>query len=72
MCKFCEEYNQIKEIFKEIPLPKGMYRHYKVRLYVYSTRNRQRGGTITYRARPLNFCPECGKSLKKKKEAEHE
>ena len=66
MCSFCDTYNYLKKFDKDRPLTKGRTKHYKVQLHTYITENGHRSGSATYQPGPLNFCPECGKPLKKK------
>lgn len=66
-CKFCERLKWWKE--HEPKDDPDLYTTYQVSLI---TKNHRKHmgvrGVITYRAGPLNFCPECGRILKKKRE----
>lgn len=66
-CKFCERLAWWKE-----NSPKGengLYTTFQVSLI---TKTHRKGagvcGTVTHRAGQLNFCPECGRILKKKRD----
>ena len=66
-CKFCERLAWWKE---NSPKGKdGLYTTFQVSLI---TKTHRKGagvcGTVTHRASQLNFCPECGRALKKKRE----
>lgn len=65
-CKFCEDYEWSK---KHRPKTgRKLYTKYYVCLY---ERTLRKGcglaSTYTHKRRPLNFCPECGRQLKKTK-----
>ena len=65
-CKFCEDYEWSK---KHRPKTgRELYTKYYVCLY---ERTLRKGcglaSTYTHKRRPLNFCPECGRQLKKTK-----
>lgn len=65
-CQFCEDYEWSK---KHRPKTGGeLYTKYYVCLY---ERTLRKGcglaSTYTHKRRPLNFCPECGRQLKKTK-----
>lgn len=67
-CRFCRDLKDIKEINERYPWENGEREHYKVRVHYYATRNRQRHGEYTFNEKyPINFCPECGKALKKRR-----
>lgn len=65
-CQFCEDYEWSK---KHRPKTgRELYTKYYVCLY---ERTLRKGcgltSTYTHKRRPLNFCPECGRQLKKTK-----
>lgn len=65
-CQFCEDYEWSK---KHRPKTgRELYTKYYVCLY---ERTLRKGcgltSTYTHKRRPLNFCPECGRQLKKAK-----
>lgn len=69
-CVFCRELALKKELFKRgwtSEERKLFYQKYQVCL-VSKTYKRGCGrrGIVTHGARPLNFCPECGRALKRK------
>jgi len=70
-CSFCEEYDFIKSLYKkfdeECPPLKRRHRHFKACIFEYRTQNRKRIGSTTHCTHPLNFCPECGKALKRRR-----
>lgn len=69
-CRFCYDLAAQKYVRKRFKKdwPKGFYEAYKVSL-VCSTYRKGVGqcGSLTLRSRPLNFCPECGRPIKKRK-----
>lgn len=66
-CKFCEEYEWSKQHKRKHPGGPEFYTTFHVCLY---ERTHRKGygiaGTYTHRARPINYCPECGKKLRLK------
>ena len=70
-CRFCDNVAEIKRFNRVNKLGKdGLYHSYKAALVV-TTYRRGAGkrGSMTFRAGPLNFCPECGRPLKRQKES---
>ena len=70
-CQFCEDYEWSK---KHRPKTgRELYTKYYVCLY---ERTLRKGcglaSTYTHKRRPLNFCPECGRQLKKKRRMKRE
>ena len=68
---FCEDLTEYKQINKCLPLPKGIKRRYTVALVEYDHTGKEKRSTIThynYYRYKLNFCPECGKQLKRSKQ----
>lgn len=70
-CQFCEDYEWSK---KHRPKTgRELYTKYYVCLY---ERTLRKGcglaSTHTHKRRPLNFCPECGRQLKKTKKTKKE
>jgi len=70
-CQFCEDYEWSK---KHRPKTgRELYTKYYVCLY---ERTLRKGcgltSTYTHKRRPLNFCPECGRQLKKTKKEDGE
>lgn len=70
-CKFCESLAWWK---KNSPKGEdGLYITFQVSLI---TKTHRKGagvcGTVTHRAGQLNFCPECGRILKKKRKPSDE
>lgn len=65
-CQFCEDYEWSK---KHRPKT-GRELYTKYYVYLYERTLRKGCGlasTYTHKRRPLNFCPECGRQLKKTK-----
>ena len=70
-CKFCERLKWWKE--HEPKDDPDLYTTYQVSLITKKHRKHMGvRGVITHRAGPLNFCPECGRILKKKREPKDE
>ena len=70
-CKFCCDLAMMKQLArKERRGAQGFYNTYKAAL-VQATYKRGSGkrASITFKAGPLNFCPECGRPLKRQKES---
>lgn len=70
-CKFCYDLELMKHLARKARRgAQGFYNTYTAAL-VQATYKRGSGkrASITLKARPLNFCPECGRPLKRKKES---
>ena len=66
---FCEDLEKCKEIDKQFEF-KEFKRRYTVALVAYDYKGHESKGTIThynYYRYKLNFCPECGRPLNRKK-----
>ena len=67
-CRFCEEYEWIKRDKNKIKSELNANQKIRVRMFEYATRSRMRVFTHNHRTHKLNYCPECGRSLKRKGE----
>ena len=69
-CKFCSDYKDTRAICKPATRAPGSNLHIKLRLVTYFTKNRKKGGQVSWDMYDINFCPVCGKKLKRtRKEA---
>jgi len=69
-CAFCYDLALQKYLRKQSrkEMPPGFYDVYKVSLICMTYRKGYgRRSTLECRCRPLNFCPECGRPMKKRK-----
>ena len=69
-CHFCYDLASQKYARKITwkDAPQGFYHVYKASLVCMTYRKGYgRRSTLTCRSRPLNYCPECGRPLKKRK-----
>lgn len=65
-CKFCAELRSLKEINAEERSPFFNLMHkYSVALVDRVYRDSTPGGTTTYYGHKLNYCPQCGRNLRK-------
>lgn len=70
-CEFCERLKWWKE--HEPKDDPDLYTTYQVSLIIKKYRKHMGvRGVIPHQAGPLNFCPECGRILKKKREPSDE
>ena len=69
MCKFCEYYEYMKLWYKN-HYREGRKNDYSAALITrswFKEYGSKRASTITSRRYSLNYCPECGKPLKRRK-----
>lgn len=72
MCEFCELYKSVREIndpnledLKARGKPVRVSYHACLIQKDYREWNDTWGGSVTYEAMPLNFCPVCGRDMRK-------
>ena len=63
-CKFCAELKFLKDEHAKSSIP-DISRKYSVAIVDEAFRERRCCGRCVYHNHKLNYCPECGKSLKK-------
>lgn len=70
-CKFCEEFEWARQLRRKYPGGPDVYTTYHA---CFCEKTRRKGGGVigvyTHRARPLKYCPECGRKLNGRKKKE--
>ena len=71
-CRFCYMLSYQKCLERDSGMHKeGFYQEYKAALTVITKKHGEQRGTewgrSTHKRRPLNFCPECGREIRRRR-----
>ena len=72
MCEFCYEFNIVKDLNKGRPNANNYEIKYYSCFIEYLYYNKIYSGRTTHHKHELNFCPECGRKLKRENILEKE
>lgn len=65
-CKFCRDFDDLKQVVRKSPKVDGTNKRYKVQLCFTRTQNRRTVGFASFGLYDLRFCPVCGQKLNKR------